>query len=223
MDESAKEEEHPHLYPFLQQRLPELGLDLDTYGPYVLGTTDGEEDDEDDDLAEVVQLLQASSESHGDDEAVWISLQQDIIEKMKLDKEFHQQKQAEQFQTQKSKLEDQLAQAKLEQQQHQQNEKPKATTTKTSTVDDATKQALMQRFGYEALDQDNQNAEEKDTPAVNNRQVAAAANLERGKELRSKKVQTKKEKQQETKEQRNSKAELKEERKKRTVKGERRR
>jgi hypothetical protein len=61
-------------------------------------------------------------------------------------------------------LEDQLAQAKLNQQQHQQNKNPNATTMKALMVNAATKQALMQHFGFEEDgDHDNQNAEEQDT------------------------------------------------------------
>ena len=78
MDESTKEE-HPNLYELLVERLPALGLDGDTYGPYVLGTTEGDEDE----VTEVVQLLQASSESHGDQEDVLEDLQKDIMQKMK--------------------------------------------------------------------------------------------------------------------------------------------
>ena len=110
MDESAKEQ-HPNLLPFLQQRLPELGLDEETYAPYVLGTTEDEEE-----LTEVVQLLQASSESHAEEEEIWESLRKDIYKKMKLDKDYHEQKHQKELESQKAKLEDQLAQAKLEQQ-----------------------------------------------------------------------------------------------------------
>ena len=211
MDESAKEQ-HPNLLPFLQQRLPELGLDEETYAPYVLGTTEDEEE-----LTEVVQLLQASSESHAEEEEIWESLRKDICEKMKLDKDYHEQKHQKELESQKAKLEDQLAQAKLEQQNA-----PEKEEKKSSKVDDATKKALMQRFGYEE-DGDGSTTKDEGEAAATNKQVAAAANLERARELRSKKIQTKKGEQQKTKEQKANKAQLKEDRRKRTTKGERKR
>lgn len=207
------EEEHPHLYPFLQKRLPELGLDLETYGPYVWGTVEDEDDEEE--LQGVVELLQASSESHGDDVDAFKQLKQDILQNIQKDQELKEQKHALEVESQKARLEQQLAQAKLEQQQNQKS----PTQKPASKVDDAAKKALMQRFGYE-----NDEAEEEgEGQVVNNRQVAAAANLERAKELRSKKVQTKKEEQQKTKAQKDSKVQLKDERRKRTTKGERKR
>ena len=55
------EEEYPNLSKFLQEALPSLGLDNDTYCPYVLGTTEGGGEDSEEELEQVVQLLQASA------------------------------------------------------------------------------------------------------------------------------------------------------------------
>ena len=84
----------------------------------------------------------------------------------------------------------------------------------------------MNRFGYEEdvpSGGGQTEGQEDDAAPKSNKQVAAAANLERARELRSQKKQTKKEEQQKTKDAKASKAQLKEERRKRAQKGERRR
>ena len=50
---NSSSDDAPHLSAFLQVRLVELGLDYDTYGPYVLGIEVGNNDidiDNDDDI-----------------------------------------------------------------------------------------------------------------------------------------------------------------------------
>jgi hypothetical protein len=220
MDDTAKDQ-HPQLFALLQERLSGLGLDQDTYGPYVLGVADIGGNIDADELGDVVQLLQASSESHGDDDSVWEQLTQDIVSKMTLDADYRTQQQHQNVQQKKADLEEQLQQAKLEEQQ----QVPKETLASNSGsgVDDAAKQAMLQRFAYENDDADGQNNDNDDDAPKNNRQVAAEANLEAAKEAKSKKVETKKEAQQKTKEQRLNKDKMKEERRKKTGKLERKR
>jgi hypothetical protein len=55
----------------------------------VLGTSEPEE------LEEIIELLRASSESHGEDEAVWEELTKDILHKMKLDDDVRTQKEVD--------------------------------------------------------------------------------------------------------------------------------
>ena len=75
--------DHHFLADYLEGRLPELGLDYDTYGSYVMGLVP--EDDEEvgggadeEEWESILELLQASSESHGDDEQVWLDLKGEI-------------------------------------------------------------------------------------------------------------------------------------------------
>lgn len=68
-------EEH-YLDSYLATILPALGLDAETYAPYV--TTDNG-DDEDDEFDEIVELLKASSESHSEDDAAWESFKEEIL------------------------------------------------------------------------------------------------------------------------------------------------
>jgi hypothetical protein len=212
MDDTAKEE-NPNLVQFLEERLPAIGLDEETYGPYVLGTS------EPDELEEIIQLLQASSESHGEDEAVWEELSKDILHNMKLDDDFRTQKAVDLRELHKTQLEDQLAEEKRKQEEEMKNP-PKEEPKKPNTVvDDAAKKALLNRFAYD--EGDDAPAEGEGGP-VTNRDVATQVNAERSKELRAQKgVKTKKEEQQKTKDQRASKQQDKEDRRKRTTKGER--
>lgn len=210
MEDSTKEE-RPNLCTLLEGRLVELGLDVDTYGPYVVGS-------EAEELPDLMELLKASSEEEELDESVWETFSQDILKAIEQDEAFQDEKtNAKKLEAQKIEQEraekNKAAIAEAEQQQ-------KAAPTKSPQVDDAQKKALMQRFGYEMPDED---VDDDAAGPVTNKQVAASANVERAQELRSKKTQTKKEEQQKTKEMKSSKAQLKEDRRKRATKGERKR
>ncbi|KAL3934837.1 MAG: hypothetical protein SGBAC_009532 [Bacillariaceae sp.] len=209
MEDSTKEE-RPNLYTLLEGRLVELGLDVDTYGPYVVGS-------EAEELPDLMELLKASSEEEELEASVWETFSQDILKAIEQDEAFQDEKtNAKKLEAQKIEQEradkNKAAIAEAEQQQ-------KAAPTKSPQVDDAQKKALMQRFGYEMPDEDVDDA----AGPVTNKQVAASANVERAQELRSKKTQTKKEEQQKTKEMKSSKAQMKEDRRKRATKGERKR
>ena len=70
------EEEQHYLEAFLAESLPKLGLDQETYGPYITGT-----DEEDDDLDDIIELLRASSESHSDDDESWTAFKLQIVKR----------------------------------------------------------------------------------------------------------------------------------------------
>ena len=204
MDDKAKEE-RPNLFHLLESQLTELGLDPETYGPYVIGT-------EADEVPDVVELLKASSEIDEDNDDLWEQFTQDILKSLQLDERYLEEQKQE-----KKKQAQQLAQERAEKNKAAIKEKQASTANKKSSqVDDETKMALMQRFGYEM-------PEGEEDEVVTNKQAAATAHMEKAKEMRSKKTQTKKEEQQKTKDQKASKAQLKEERRKRTQKGERKR
>ena len=88
LDESM--DEH-YLSAYLEETLPEIGLDYETYGPYVTGlfptTSDGGEEDNFEDVEEeinnIIELLQSSSETHSDDEQCWIQLKNEITHRTK--------------------------------------------------------------------------------------------------------------------------------------------
>jgi hypothetical protein len=202
--------------PFLSSRLPDLGLDYETYGPYLLPLIVNSDEEE---WESILELLRASSETHSDDEEVWQLLRRDVEAKWK---------------EQESALQQQLqAQREQEQQEYQQDlerereaarqaeitrgEEPKKKAP--STENDAAKRALVARFEYE-----NDEAEEgEEEHIVTNHDTAAQVAKEHAHDLKNQNVTTKKEEQQTTARDRLDKAKAKEDRKKRAVKGERKR
>lgn len=70
-------EEQHYLDAYLADILPKLGLDFETYGPYVTGT------DEEDDFDDIIELLRASSESHSDDDDSWTDFKLHIEKRRK--------------------------------------------------------------------------------------------------------------------------------------------
>ncbi len=85
---------NPLLLTYLNETLPKLGLDSETYAPYVMGcfenynNDDNHHDDDndydeslDENVTEIIALLQASSETHSDDERVWEELKAEVLRK----------------------------------------------------------------------------------------------------------------------------------------------
>ncbi|KAL3895339.1 MAG: hypothetical protein SGARI_007478, partial [Bacillariaceae sp.] len=203
---TAEQKRHPFLHTFLQERLPELGLDIDTYGPYVWGG-DGDDNEvvdisslqkDPEELEGVVELLQASSESHSDDEQVWKELLQNIQREIGKDIAHHQALQEASIKAKKEKMEQGLEKAKLEQQISEKEEKP-AKPSQNSAVDDETKRLLMQRYGYDEPDAESGEAAAPST-ATTNKQAAQEQHMAAAKDARSKQKTSKKEEQQKTKE-----------------------
>ena len=236
-------EEHPHLADFLEERLPQLGLDSETYGVYVVGvaaassttitatsTANHHEIDEPmAELVEIMDLLKASTEDENlaEDASIWNELVKNIQSQMRLDQQWRIQQHEQHRDNQKAEMQALLEKAKLEQEQAA--AKPTATS-KTSQVDDATKKAMLARFAYEDDDpagggegEDGGEDEVGENTVNMNKLAAAQASVEKRNELKTKKVQTKSEEQQKTKEMRANKQQLKEERRKRAQKGERKR
>ncbi len=76
------------LQSYLDETLPTLGLDSDTYSPYVIACLDngsvggdgqGEVEVDEEELNEIMELLRASSESHSDDGAVWDEMKSEVL------------------------------------------------------------------------------------------------------------------------------------------------
>ena len=202
----AEEETAALMEPFLAPRLSDLGLDYETYGPYLLPLLLNENDDEEE-WDSIMELLQASSETHSDDEEAFTKLRSDLQAEWNDRQSKIQAKRKEQEEQEKIAYKKQL------------EEMQRRALSKQE--DDAAKKALLDRFGYEQDDEDGQ-AEEGPT-AVSNKDAAAQMAKEKQNELKSKATTSKKEEQQKTKNARLDKAKLKEERRKRATKGERKR
>jgi hypothetical protein len=235
---SADDEDAHALAPFLGERLTALGLDYETYGAYILPLlTDEDEDDEE--WGSVMELLQASSESHSDNDQVWVDLKSDIANAWRVhreqivqqEREYHEQREHE-LQAQLQRERDIAAAAAAAAVDH--------PVTQHAPIDDA-KRALVLRFAYENDDDDDKTNNNKsdgvhhhrggggdggggEGTLITNREYAKQMELERTREMRShKQTATKREEQQKTKEARQNNLELKEERRKRATKGERKR
>lgn len=71
-------EEH-YLDSYLAEILPALGLDADTYAPYV--TADNDDDDDGDSFDDIIELLKASSETHSEDDDAWENFRKEVIKR----------------------------------------------------------------------------------------------------------------------------------------------
>jgi hypothetical protein len=212
------------LAPFLEERLPALGLDVETYGAYILPLlNDTDEEHDEDEWASVMELLQASSESHSDDAQAWLDLRRDIeaawkthLGQLKLLEEQEHEHREQQL---KEQMERERAIAHEAAAREEERKAASTATTTTTEVPYDAKRALVNRFAYD----EDEGAEDTEEAPMTNRDVAKQREVEKANELRSHKRTTKKEEQQKTKEAKQSKVQLKEERKKRATKGERKR
>ena len=235
----------PHLHHLLQDSLPKLGLDCETYGPYVWGDEDDDDSDDDKDVDElkvlVLGVLQASSETHSEDDDVWTDLIEQIIKANELDSKRRRESKDRHLQETKTKLEEDLAKAKLEEQQQQPEEEDDKNNEKSpeqQKADAEAKRQLMERFGYELDDDDEQTNKNASgggggkkssssaktattATATTNRDVAAAHNSEKSKAMKNQSKTTKADERKITKQNRSNKEEKKEARRKKAVKGER--
>jgi hypothetical protein len=75
-------DEGHYLDEYLSEILPKLGLDTETYGPYVTGFAN-EDEDTDEGMDDLIELLRASSESHGDEDASWQDFRNEILRRRK--------------------------------------------------------------------------------------------------------------------------------------------
>ena len=236
-DNNTNEQQH-YLDSFLQERLPALGLDYETYGSYVRGLVDEDDDDnahiESDNTTwdEILDLLQASSETHSDDSEVWIELKQEIQSRRMqhvLEREQQEQRQKqERWAEEHERLAQDIALAK--QKAHEEELEQQGMMAKKPKELDDTKRMLVARYAYdesEMYDKDGNliagTGETDEANMVSNKDAAAMASQEKLRQMKSQKTVSKKEEQQKTKQAKLDKIKLKEERRNRAQKGERHR
>mmetsp|Transcript_6533 Transcript_6533/g.9921 ORF Transcript_6533/g.9921 Transcript_6533/m.9921 type:complete len:244 (-) Transcript_6533:1250-1981(-) len=233
------------LHSYLNETLPSLGLDSDTYSPYVIGCLEnndesnhGEEVNEEE-LNEIIELLRASSESHSDDEIVWNELKNEVLkhhgnhQRYLLEKknaELNEMKKADEEKRQKE------IEAAMEAQREMESRKQQAETQEI----DSAKKALLDQYGYDTseqfdkdgnvVDPNTSGSNKKSGPSaeggedLNNRAAAQKAQTEKAQNLRKSQNQSsKKDERIKTKNAKLDKMKQKEERRKRATKGERRR
>jgi hypothetical protein len=213
--------------PFLEERLQQLGLDYETYGSYLIpllstDKNDNNNDDGDDDNEEewdsVLNLLQASSESHSDDDIVWKELRTKLesiwSDYLKEHRRILEEKQNELKLQYKNEIANAILQAEQAAEQQQQHAEEIIQETKSSAAKDEATKALLDRYGYEVDDDDDEANGEAKAPAkggatattdsetpISNREYMQQKEKERIQELRSKKgIGSKKVEQQKTNE-----------------------
>jgi hypothetical protein len=241
MDKNDVGETIHALAHFLEKRLPELGLDFETYGAYILPLLTEEQVDEDE-WTSVMELLQASSEIEEDtnSQQIWIDFRREIEQAWKDHCQQQAILEAQQHEERQRQIEEQIARdrefaAAAAASTLSTNDNHNDTTIRQHPPTDETedsselkKRALIERFGYDVPDDEEEGGGERtadDSSApLTNRQVAKLAEMERAQQLRAHKgTTTKKEEQQKTAEAKRNKQQLKEERRKRATKGERKR
>ena len=208
--------------PFLSGRLSELGLDYETYGPYLVPVlTEGDEETRKEEWESVLELLQASSETHSDDEQAWAAFRTDVQglwDKLMAERSAQQRKQHDkEVEAYNEGLVKEREVARLAEIERQRAVKEKAARE----MDDA-KRAMIERYAYEN-DEDDSQADDEGEAVVSNKEAAAQAAREHSRELKKQNVTSKKEEQQKTAKAKLQKAKLKEERRHRAAKGERKR
>ncbi len=222
---SGESEEHPLLTLLLNERLPTLGLDIETYGPYIValfpisdtpGDSIGEELEGWD---EIVELLKASSELQNLEDSVWEKLRVDLVSTWQSYRELQIEQHREKLMEKEQHLQKML---EVERDMALMNAETKSNASavtlngsnNNSSIDDAAKRALLNRFGYEEDTNVDGGGKEGGTTDSSNMTSTKPQHPP---------VTTKREEQQKTKAAQQQKVDAKEERRKRAVKGERHR
>ena len=231
---------------FLQERLPALGLDYETYGPYVRGlvsdddddttnnnahTEDNKDNDNNDDWDDILELLQASSETHCDDQDAFL-----VVLKRQLQERRAQHRADVQRRAQAQRLERQAEEHAILARDIQmakirtEEEILAGTKQKSSAIMDDAKRLLVARFEYDESELYGEDgtliktsAETDSENVVSNKDAAAMAYQEKMNQMKSQKTTSKKEEQQKTKQAKLDKVKQKEERRNKAQKGERHR
>jgi hypothetical protein len=239
-------EEHPLLPLLLNERLPTLGLDVETYGPYIVAlfpvtavratTTLMNKDNENvngdlllDGWDDIQELLQASSEIQelNDDESKWIQLKNDLISTWRIYIKEQQEQQQLKLLEREQNLQKTLEQERLIAIENAAtteaaNKLNDTVGTNGTSSDGAAKRALLNRFGYEDDDTTNDNTVEEGEGNTGATTKNSNKNIGKGKTIPPS-TTTKREEQQKTKQHNQQKVDAKDERRKRATKGERHR
>ena len=230
---SAISEPEHYLSSFLQSALPALGLDSDTYGPYLLGLFPLEEVDETDaideeELQNVLELLQGSSETHADQDEAFVALKAELMLRKEQYRMDSKQK-AEQLKTEAIKQqEEQKRRSAEEVERLRRTMDEKKTMIGDDTPDKLLKLRLIQQYAYDDSIQYDSKGDpiepENTTVSENiNRLNKELEMKERQAHLKKDSEKTKKTAREETAKQNLMKAQAKEERRQRATKGERKR
>mmetsp|Transcript_13205 Transcript_13205/g.23956 ORF Transcript_13205/g.23956 Transcript_13205/m.23956 type:complete len:224 (-) Transcript_13205:206-877(-) len=211
------------LMEYLEDALPALGLEAETYGPYMTGYADGDDEDEDT-LDDLIELLRASSETHSDDEDAWTAFRAEII-KRKEDFIASQQTKKEEDSLMLKKKEEERLKKDIELARDAEAAREAAELAKETKEMDPAKKALLDQYAYDQEsqydDEGNLVVDEEEDAPLSNRKFAAQQSQEQRDELKKGSGVTKRQSQEATAKAKMDKNRQKEERRKRATKGER--
>lgn len=232
----AKEEHY--LNSYLSKILPSLGLDYDTYNPYITGLFALEDESnavgqaqdgfDEDTLDDIMQLLQSSSETHDEDEEQFIEMKKTIL-KLKNEHDYNERRRKEGEAVTNQKLAEERAKlailsVKEEEEAARKQQAAKKLLKAEQGVDVAD---IFERYGYDEEDTSGgKKNDESEVEVQSNREVAKQLDRDRTANVRneaSKKFQSKNIAREATNRHKADKMKKKEDRKKKAVKGERKR
>ncbi|KAL7533325.1 hypothetical protein ACHAWF_004456 [Thalassiosira exigua] len=226
-------EDH-YLDSYLSKVLPALGLDAETYAPYVTGYANDNDDDDGESLDDLIELLRASSESHGEDDAAWENLRKEIIHRRQeyLSGEYARKVKSDLFPPAPAHgifgisaihHTDHAKDIELAHQNALEVEARKQMDLEANKLENMSgdKIAMMAKYGYEEGNTDDETGNPE--KSMSNQDHAAALSQKNAQTQRSAPLQTKKEARQETAKAKADKNAKKEERRKKAGKKERRR
>ena len=226
------------LNPYLTTQLPSLGLDYETYGPYVTGVVDDVTKEVDTEaLKDIIELLRASSEHDEDeqDENVWMEFENVIIEKSLEEKNKIEEEKAVEEQELAMKMQNVSLSEKAETLARREEE---VNSTLRGNEMSEERRKLLERYAYEneeEVDESdevnaslNNDAKKGDAVVIqeqklDNRAVAKQTVLEKNQKIRKEYNESKKASKEASVRGKTERNQRKEERRKRAQKGERRR
>ena len=159
-------DDNHYLNDFLEQRLPAIGLDFETYGPYITGgllfPNELDESSEfspeqEEELTNVLDLLLASSETHSDDVDLFHnSLRSELLERREQHRKHTIEIQGQEREQAKVIMEERRR-LEIEEAVMQRQEEQAGANKKGAVISEEQRQAtlnLVQRFGYEEVSDD---------------------------------------------------------------------
>lgn len=216
------------LNTYLSLHLPKLGIDYETYGPYITGLIADDIIDKDG-LGDVIELLKASTEieEFQEKDDIWETLKDAILQLC--EEEYKRRKEEEEKDALERRQRQAMSAMNLSEQAEElvknENDKAKLQLQSQSqpSEDDAARRKILERYAYEDSGDESDDKEEDTKPVLDNRTVAKQAEAEKNQKLRKDFNESKKASKEASAKGKVEKSLAKEERKKRATKGERRR
>ena len=183
----SEDGENHYLAPYLGVRLPELGLDFDTYGPYCYGIDPTDADE----LDSIIDLLRSSSETHSDDDAAWEEVRSKILGLAEEERDRAAGDRRSEIERARQAEEDKAKEARRVAEEHAAElERTKEERARAEEEKRKAREDLMSRYGYEGEEGGEDGGgkgggdDAGEGGPVNNREAAVQAQKEHTKKVR---------------------------------------